>query len=316
MYYIGVDLGGTKILTGVVDSKGKIMKKMMVMTRRNRTWEKIGDEIIESIKEVTKSCELKLSEIKRIGIGIPGALDRQRLNILIAPNLHWKNVPFRDYIYSRINIPVKLENDVNLATLGVNYFGEGKSVSSLIGIFVGTGIGAGIIIDGKLLIGNNGTAGEFGHMKIQIGGYRCGCGSIGCWETRASRIAIYRKIDEYLKNKGKNNEVGKLFSRVKNKGKAVIEGYKMGMDVVVDAVDETSRFLGIGLGSIMSMFNPEMIALGGGVIDDLSEFMMPVIKEYAEKYAIYGSFEGTKIIHTSLGGDAGMLGAAALAMSD
>lgn len=316
MYYIGVDLGGTKILTGVVDSKGKIIKKMMVMTHRNRTWKKIGDEIIESIKEVTKSCELKLSEIKRIGIGIPGALDRQRLNVLIAPNLHWKNVPFSDYIYSRINIPVKLENDVNLSTLGVSYFGEGKNVSSLIGIFVGTGIGAGIIIDGKLFIGNNGTAGEFGHMKIQIGGYGCGCGSVGCWETRASRIAIYRKIDEYLKNKGKNNEVGKLFSKAKNKGKAVIEGYKIRMNIVVDAVDETSRFLGIGLGNIMSIFNPEMIALGGGVIDDLSEFMMPVIKEYAEKYAIYGSFEGTKIIHTSLGGDAGMLGAAALAMSD
>ena len=288
----------------------------MVMTHRNRTWKKIGDEIIKSIKEVTKSCELKLSKIKRIGIGIPGPLDRQRINILMAPNLHWKNVPFKDYIYSRINIPVKLENDVNLSTLGVSYFGEGKNVSSLIGIFVGTGIGAGIIIDGKLFIGNNGTAGEFGHMKIQIGGYMCGCGSIGCWETRASRIAIYRKIDEYLKNKGKNNEVGKLFSKAKNKGKAVVEGYKMGMNIVVDAVDETSRFLGIGLGNIMSIFNPEMIALGGGVIDDLSEFMMPVIKEYAEKYAIYGSFEGTKIIHTSLGGDAGMLGAAALAMSD
>lgn len=316
MYYIGIDLGGTKILAGVVSSEGKVIKKMMVMTQRHRDWEKIGDEIVKCVKKIVKSVGLSLSDIKRIGIGCPGTIDRQRETILIAPNLHWKNVPFRKYLHSKINIPVRLENDVNLGTLGVSYFGEGKGVSSLIGIFVGTGIGAGIVMNGDLYIGYDGTAGEFGHMVIDIDGPECGCGNRGCWEKLASRITIYKKIDEYIKKEGKNTEVGRLFSRMKNKGKAVIEGYKMGLDVVVEAVDETSHFIGIGLGNIMTMFNPEMIALGGGIIDDLGEFMIPVIKKISKKYAIYGSAKGVKIIHTSLGSDAVMLGAAAWAMKE
>ena len=314
MYYIGIDLGGTKILAGVVSSEGKVIKKMMVLTHRHRAWEEIGDEIVKCVKNVVKSAGLNLSDIKGIGIGCPGAISRDRETIFIAPNLHWKNVPFRKYLYSKINISVRLENDVNLGTLGVSYFGEGKGVSSLIGIFVGTGIGAGIVINGDLHIGYNGTAAEFGHMVINIDGYKCGCGNRGCWETLASRIAINRKIDEYIEKEGKNNEVSRLFSRMKNKGKAVIEGYKMGLDVVVEAVDESSKFIGIGLGNIMTMFNPEMIALGGGIIDDLGEFMIPIIKKTVKKCAITGSTKGVKIVHTSLGSDAIMLGAAALAM--
>ena len=176
------------------------------------------------------------------------------------------------------------------------------------------GIGSAIIINKELYIGYNGTAGELGHMLIDINGYKCGCGIRGCWEAHVSRIAIYRKIDEYIENGGNNSEVGKFFRSTDNKGRAVIEGYKMGLDIVREAVDESSRFLGIGMGSIMSMFNPEMIVLGGGVIDDLGEFMMPVIKETAVEYAISGSTENVKIIRTKLGSDACMIGAAALVM--
>ena len=122
------------------------------------------------------------------------------------------------------------------------------------------------------------------------------------------------EIDDYINRKGENTEVAQLFSRMEHRGKAILEGYKMGLEAVKEAVDESSRYVGSGLGSIMSMFNPEMIALGGGVIDDLGEFMMPVIKKTAIENAIYGSSEGVKIIHTKLGNDASLLGAAALAM--
>ncbi len=312
MYYVGIDLGGTKILAGVVTEEGKIIEKKMVLTHRERPWEEIGNDIIKCIKEVVKTAGLDISGIKGIGVGIPGPLNKKRDSILLVPNLGWRNIPFKDFLYSKTKIPVKLENDVNLLTLGVSYFGEGKSVSSLIGIFVGTGIGAGIIINGELYIGYNGTAGEFGHMLIDRGEYKCGCGNRGCWETRASRIAINRKIDDYINKEGENTEVGRLFSSLENRGKAVVEGYKMGLDIVREAVDETSRFLGIGLGSIMSVFNPEMIILGGGIIDDLGEFVMPVIKKTATQYAIYGSIKGVKFVHTKLGSDAAILGAAAL----
>ncbi|MFC1562941.1 ROK family protein [candidate division KSB1 bacterium] len=316
MYYVGIDLGGTKILVGVFTKEGKIIKKKMIMTPREKPWEEIGNEIVKCIKDVVKSVSLDVSDIKGIGLAVPGTLDIKRETILLASNFGWKNIPFKEFIYSKINIPVKMENDVNVSTLGVSYFGEGKGVSSLIGIFIGTGIGAGIIINGELYIGYNGTAGEFGHMLIDIDGYKCGCGTRGCWEAQASRTAIYRIIDEHIKKEGKNTEVGRFFSEIENKGKALIEGYKMGLDVVREAVDESSRFLGIGLGSIMSMFNPEMIALGGGIIDDLGEFMMPVIRKTAVEYAIYGSAEGVKIIHTKLGSDGGIIGAAALAMKE
>jgi len=311
-----IGLGGTKLLSGVFTEDGKIIERNMIMTHRERTWKEIGDDIVGCVKDVVKSAGLNIPDIKRIGLGVPGTLDKKRETILLASNFGWKNIPFKEYICSKINIPIKMENDVNVSTLGVSYFGEGKGVSSIIGIFVGTGIGSGIVINNELFIGYNGTAGEFGHMIIDTNGYNCNCGNTGCWEAHASRTAIYRKIDEHIKNEREDTEVGKLFREAENKGKAVIEGYKMGLDVVIDAVNEASRFLGIGLGSIMSMFNPDMIALGGGVIDDLGEFMMPVIKKTAVENAIYGSTEGVEIIHTKLGSDAGMLGAAALAMKE
>lgn len=216
MYYTGVDLGGTKISAGIFDLEGRIIERTMVLTPKGG-WEKVGDEIVNCIKKITKSANLELEDIKRIGIGCPGTIDIRREIIHIAPNLHWKNVPFRRYLNEQLNIPVRLENDVNLGTLGVSYFGEGKGISSLIGIFVGTGIGAGIVINGELYIGYTGTAAEFGHMVVDINGYQCGCGNRGCWETIASRISINRIIDEYIKKEGEDNDVGRLFKRIENR---------------------------------------------------------------------------------------------------
>ncbi len=316
MHYIGIDLGGTKILAGVFTSEGEIIEKKLILTKRKRHWKEIGCEVVQCVKDVVKSIGLELSDIKGIGLAVPGTLDKEREKILLASNFGWKNIPFKEFIYSKINIPIKMENDANASTLGVSYFGEGKTASSLVGIFVGTGIGSAIIINKELYVGYRGTAGELGHMIIDINGYKCGCGSRGCWEAHASRIAIYRKIDEYIKNKGDNSEAGKLFRSIKNKGKAVKEGYKMGLDVVREAVDESSHFLGVGLGSIMSMINPEMIALGGGIINDLGEYMMPVIRKTAIEYAISGSTENVKIIQTKLGSNAGIIGAAALVVKE
>ena len=167
MYYIGIDLGGTKILTGLFDSEGKLIERTLVLTPKG-DWKTVSSEIVNCVKEITKSCGLQLTEIKRVGIGSPGPIDKKRETIIIAPNLNWKNIPLKKYLSDQLNIPVRLENDVNLGTLGVSYFGEGKEVSSLVGIFVGTGIGAGLVIDGDLHVGFTGTAAEFGHMVIDL----------------------------------------------------------------------------------------------------------------------------------------------------
>ena len=315
MYYIGIDLGGTKILGAVVDTNFKIIKEKMVLTSREKPWQGVGDDIVKLVKEIVEESNLELSDIKGIGLGFPGPLDKDRDIVIFATNFGWRNVAFSGYVQSKLGIPVKMENDTNAGTLGVKVFGEGKDVSSLIGIFVGTGIGGGMVIGDELWTGHDGIALEVGHMVVDTESENvCACGNKGCWEAVSARLAITRVVDDYIKKEGPDTELARLFDSMENKGKALVEAYRRNIDVVVNAVDKASYYLGVGIGNLINLFNPEMIALGGGIIDDLGEFMLSNIEKTAREYGLNGPAETTKIVHTKLGSDANMLGAAALAM--
>ena len=199
-YVVGVDLGGTKILAAVVDSEGSILSQAKKKTKVEGGALTVLNRMALAIRSVIESSGIPKNQIAAIGVGSPGPLDPESGIVMVAPNLGWKNVNVKAYLEGEFQIPVFLENDVNAGTFGEYCLGAGKGVSSLVGIFVGTGIGGGIIIDGKLHRGFNQTAGEIGHMIIDPDGPLCGCGNHGCLEAVASRTAIDRMIRERLES--------------------------------------------------------------------------------------------------------------------
>ena len=198
-YVVGVDFGGTKILAGVFDDKFECRGRARVSTKADRSADEVIGRIARCVREAVDECDLDLKQIQAIGIGAPGAVDSDSGRVIFAPNLGWNDVPLKKELEKQIDVPVWLENDCNVCTLGVYEVELKAKPRELIGIFLGTGIGGGLILEGKLYSGFNRTAGEIGHMVLEIGGPKCGCGNKGCFEALASRTAIFRRIKEAVK---------------------------------------------------------------------------------------------------------------------
>ena len=259
---------------------------------------------------------LKLTDLSGIGIGCPGTLDRKREIIFYAPNLGWKNVNIKEYLKSRVNIPVFIENDTNLSTLGISYFGEGKNSEILVGVFIGTGIGGGIVINGKLFTGHSGTGGEIGHIVIDKNGTRCGCGNYGCLEATASRSAIFKNIIKELKANTKNENHKKELDEVKDETLFIKTNYLNKEPITVEIVNKAAIDIGIAVSNIMNILNPDRFVFGGSLIDALGEYIIPLIKKTALSMAMPGSKEDVRFESTVLGDTAPLLGSAALVISN
>lgn len=315
-YYIGVDLGGTKILTAISNEKGEILKKSKVPTEAEKGKERIIDNIVNSIENVIESAGIDKKDIIRIGLGSPGPLNIDEGIIYTSPNLYWENVPIVKILEERTGIEIYLENDANAAALGEKRFGAGKDVDNMIYITVSTGIGGGIIIDNKILHGVNYSAGEIGHYIIDIGGPRCGCGNNGCFEALASGTAINREG----RNLASGNPDSLLYKLVdgdldKIDGAVIARAAEMGDKLALGIWADEARYLGIGIANLLNIFNTEMVVLGGGVMNAWELFydeMMETIKEYSFE-SVYNSVE---IRRSVLGSDVGVIGAIAVAMED
>lgn len=312
---IGVDMGGTKILSAVVDAEGQILATAKVPTQAKDDTSVVIDRIADSIRESFQKSEVPIDSIKAVGIGAPGPLDPETGVVIFAPNLGWKNVPLKAELETRIRIPTFVDNDVNVGTLGEHTYGAGRGVQNLVGIFVGTGIGGGIIMNGELFHGASKTAGEIGHIIVQAGGPKCGCGNRGCLEALASRTAMTKQLRNAIMKKGKKSVIKKLTDgdleqiRSGTLAKALRSQDKLTLKVF----KQTSKYLGVGIGSIVNFLNPEMIVLGGGVVEALDEDFIKSIRKASKKYALPDTLNGVQIVRAELGDDAGVLGAAALA---
>src|SRR3989441_8952309 len=196
---VGVDFGGTKILAGVFDDKFDCVGRARVSTKADRGADEVIGRIARCIREAVDECDLDLKQVKGIGIGAPGAVDSESGKVIFAPNLGWNDVPLKKELEKQLEAQVFLENDCNVCTLGVYEVELKGKPRNVVGIFLGTGIGGGLILEGKLYSGFNRTAGEIGHMVLEVGGARCGCGNKGCFEALASRTAIFRRIKEAVK---------------------------------------------------------------------------------------------------------------------
>jgi glucokinase len=313
-YYVGVDLGGTKILTGVFDEKLACQGRTKMSTKSERGPEEVIDRIARCVTDAVDECDLDLKQIKGVGIGAPGAVDAESGRVIFAPNLQWEDVPLKKMLEKKLGVTVSVENDCNGATLGVFEKELQGKPRHMIGIFIGTGIGGGIIIDGNLYSGFNGTAGEIGHMVIAVGGPKCNCGNRGCFEALASRGAIFRTIQAAVKDGQKTvltDMLGPDLTDLRSGDlrKAIRKGDKL----VEKTVEDAAEYTGIAVANLINTLNPQMVVLGGGVIDALGDEMMAIIDETAKDYVMSGTHKGIEIIASKVGDDAGIIGGAVLA---
>jgi glucokinase len=313
-YYVGVDLGGTKILAGVFDEKLSCLGRTKMSTKCERGPEEVMDRIARCARDVVDECDLDFKQVRAVGIGAPGAVDPETGRVIFAPNLQWTDVPLKKMMEKQLGATVAVENDCNSATLGVFEKELQSKPRYMVGIFIGTGIGGGFILDGDLYPGFSGTAAEVGHMVIQVGGPKCNCGNRGCFEALASRTAIFRTIHAAIKD-GQKTLLTELLGpdltdlRSGDLRKAIRKGDKLVEKIVEDAAEYT----GIAVANLVNILNPQTVVLGGGVIDALGDEMMAIIVETAEDYILAGTNKTVEIVASKAGDDAGIIGGAVLA---
>jgi glucokinase len=315
-FVIGMDLGGTKILAAVVDKKGHILSEAKQKTKADRGPEAVIERIAETARQAARAAQVPWDRIKGVGIGAPGPMDPDSGIVYTPPNLPgWDKVALGPRLSKALGVPVCLENDVNLGTLGEHALGVGQGTQDMVGIFVGTGVGGGLILDGKLRSGYRHAAAEVGHMIILADGPVCGCGKRGCLESVASRTAIERDIRLGLAS-GRESIITSLTedgSKRLTSG-VLAKAWRKGDPLVTEIMQRAQSYLGMLTASIVNFVDPEMIVFGGGVVEALDEGFLAPIRVTARQYYIQQTnADKIQIVAATLGDYAGVLGAAVLA---
>ncbi len=312
---IGVDMGGTKILSAVIDAEGHILGTAKVPTKADRGASKVIDRIANAIRKAIDKSGVADESIQAVGIGAPGPLDPATGVVIFAPNLGWREVPLKDELEARTGFPTFVDNDVNVGTLGEHVFGAGKGLQNIVGIFVGTGIGGGIILQGELFHGASKTAGEVGHIIVKAGGPRCGCGTRGCLEAIASRTAMTKQFQKAILKKGNKSVISELTDGDIGaiRSGVLAKAIRLNDKLTLKVFNKVTKYLGIGIGSIVNFLNPEMVVLGGGVVEAMDDTFLDDIRAATKKYSLPNTLDGVQIVRAKLGDNSGILGAAALA---
>lgn len=312
-YIVGVDMGGTKILASVLNSKKGIIAREKKSTNVEKGSSAYISDLVEIINAVIIKAEIKSSQVAAVTIGVPGSVNPLTGNIGLAPNLGLKNFNIKKHLRKKLKYPVLIENDVNLAALGIKNFGVGKKAKNILVVAVGTGIGGGIIIDNKIYRGSGFVAGEIGHITVEKNGEVCGCGRKGCFETVASRTAIVNRIISDIKN-GKRSVLKEFVkSGKKIKSGALKNAVAKKDKVTVKRLTDAGETIGEVLAGLCNTMNFDMIVLAGGLIEALDKFMLPVIQSSLNKHVLKDSAAGLKISASKLADDAAIYGGIALA---
>lgn len=312
---LGIDLGGTKILAGVVDEHGHILGTAKRKTRPERGVDAVIERIASTALDAVADAGLTMDLIDAVGIGAPGVADYNTGVIEFAPNLaNWVNVPLGPRLQSLLETPTFVENDVNAGTFGSVTAGVAKGYRSVVGIAPGTGIGGGLVLDGVLWRGARNAAAEFGHMVVLIDGPVCGCGRRGCIEALASRTAIERDIVGELRGGRRSLAADYVDSEGRVTSGALAELLKEKDALVTEVVSRAARHLGIFTASLVNAIDPECVVFGGGLIEACGSFMMPIIRQATYHYLIRPvEPENLPILEAILGDYSVLVGAAMLA---
>jgi len=314
-YIIGVDLGGTNIVSLLMSQDGKILARDTRRSLGKEGKERTISQMVASVREILREGErLKVfsKSILGVGIGSPGPLNTKEGVIHFAPNLPgWIEVPLIQILRDELNLPIFLENDANAAALGEWWLGAGKNVDNLVLLTLGTGIGGGIIIEGEVLHGAWDTAAEIGHMIIHEGGLICGCGKQGCLEAYASATGVVKRTLAAIEEGEKTLLINLVENRLEDiTCELIFKTAEKGDSLAKWIVEETARYLGIGIASIVNIINPEMVIFSGGMTA-AGDLLFKPVRKYAQENALAAAIKEVKIVPAALGGNAGAIGAAA-----
>ena len=315
-FIIGIDLGGTNIAAGVMPTDGtREIAMRMVPTRAEEGADAVVDRIGALIEDVIEQTQIETgaerTDFLGVGIGSPGPLDRARGVVIVTPNLGWRDFPLRDEVSKRVNLPATLDNDANCATLGEWWCGAAKGGRNVVGLTIGTGIGGGLILDGKLYHGASDAAGEIGHTTIDSTGRRCKCGNYGCLEAYTSGPAIAERARETLEVDPESilpSLVEGDVSRIT--AQTVFEASKKGDRVALEVVRDTAHFLGVGVSNLLNIFNPDTFVIAGGVTQ-AGDLLFEPLRAEVRRRAFKPSVEACRIVPGALPLSAGVVGAVA-----
>lgn len=310
MYLFGIDLGGTTVKLGLFDEKGTILDKWEIPTRKENNGSLILQDIADAILAKMEERSIDKKDVIGAGMGVPGPVDAKGI-VHKCVNLGWGEMNVADDLSAKLGFPVKAGNDANVAALGELWQGGGKGYRNMVAVTLGTGVGGGVIIEGQMIAGATGAAGEIGHIHVEDEETEvCGCGKKGCLEQYASATGIVRLAQRRLAKDDKpsilrENEVG---------GKAVWDAVKAGDALAIEVAEQFGEYLGKGLASIADVVNPEVFVIGGGV-SKAGEVLLPYIEKNFHKY-VFHACDGAKCVLATLGNDAGIVGAARLILGE
>jgi glucokinase len=311
-YYVGLDVGGTTMKAGVVDDRGKPHSAVSLPTEAQRGQEFGLERMCETIRQAVAAAGLTMKDVAAIGVATPGLMDIPAGVILDPPNLHpWRDVPVRDHVHGVFGLPTAFQNDANAAALGEHWAGAGKGVASMALFTLGTGVGGGVILDGRVLEGRHSHGAELGHMKIEMTRPRqCGCGRWGCLEAYASATAVVKRAHEALnEDPGRSLLQRTLRDHGELTARDVFEAAAAGDELAGRLVEETAYYLAVGATNVMHTIDPDMVVFAGGMTA-AGEPFLERIRHHVRELAFPVPAERTQIRYAQLGTDAGFIGAA------
>jgi glucokinase len=313
---VGVDLGGTKILAGVVGADNRILGRGKRTTPAKEGGPAILKAMLECVDDALAQAGATRGDLAAGGIGSPGPLDVDTGVILFSSNLNVKNYPIGPELSAAIGSPVVVRNDVRVGGYGEFVLGAGRGYRDVIAAFVGTGIGGCVIVDGKIVAGSTGNAGEIGHMTVKAGGPKCGCGRRGCMEALSSKTAIAARIAKAVKKKTPTVLAAKMAKKGRLKSGDLAEAVDDRDAVAVHEVRRAAHYLGMGLGGLINVLGPQVVVVGGGVAQALGEPWLDLVRASARRQILADPDGQIQIVRASLGDDAAILGAALFARED
>ena len=312
-YYLGIDLGGTNIKAGVVDDEFRIVGRAKAKTGMPRPAEEVMDAMAECAGKAAEDAGVFWEQIERIGVGVPGTANEDTGVVEYANNLMFETVPVRAYLQEKLHKEVDITNDANAAAVGEVLAGAAKGASNAVAVTLGTGVGGGIIIDGRLFTGLHYGGAELGHMGIVMGGRQCTCGRRGCLEAYASATGLIRTTKEAM-DAHPDSLMWKLTAENGGRvsGRTAFQAAKQGDAAAQAAVDTFIGQLGYGLANIINILAPEVLVIGGGVSNEGENLLRPLVESVRPQLYVRVPEKQTRIVLATLGNDAGLIGAAFL----
>jgi glucokinase len=315
---VAIDLGGTKALAGIVEADGTVRSRVSLPSRelRGRPAELL-DRLADGAGAAASEAGVPFEAIGAVGVCVPGPLDSSRSVVAMTPNLGWVNLPVRQELERRLpHKHVFLENDVRAAALSEHKLGAGRGYESILAVFVGSGVGGGIVIDGRLYHGAHGGAGEIGHMVVRAGGPRCGCGRFGCLEALAARDAVARYVIRDVERGGRTALTEILAGNLRALTSRDLAIAIAAEDAVaIRAARRSARYVGVAIGGVVNILDPGAVVIGGGIAQALGQRYVEWAAEVAQRQILASAARAMPIVASQLGDDAGLLGAALTAFA-